>query len=469
MTKNLTAGPPTRLIVGFTLPLLVGNMFQQLYAFTDAAVVGRMLGVEALAAVGASGSLQFLLIGFTLGAANGLGIPIARAFGNGDFERMRRSVAAGVIASAGIAAAVVLIGTVFARGLLTLMATPSELMASSIAFLSVLFAGAPVTMAFNFLSAAIRALGDSRTPLIFLIVACLLNAGLVVVFVGGCGFGVAGAALATVVAQLVSVAACLVLIAKKMPLLRLGRADFRLRRDEFGESVRMGLTMGFQMSTIAVGALVLQYAINGLGTEGVAAATAALRVDQFAVQPLASFGLGVSTYVAQNRGAGQWRRIRVGVFRTLLVTWGVAALVGVVITLGGTQIVGLFVGEGERAVVGMAHQYLVINAGLYAILATLFVLRNAIQGLGATFVPTLAGGMELVLRAAAGLLLVTRFGFLGVCLAAPLAWVGALTPILVSWFSHRRQMLDDELLAGRALADECPECRQPCEPTLAPA
>ncbi|MGC4152202.1 MAG: MATE family efflux transporter [Propionicimonas sp.] len=444
MTKDLTVGSPLRVIVAFTLPLLIGNLFQQLYAFTDAAVVGQLLGVKALAAVGASGSLHFLLIGFTFGAAAGLGIPIAKAFGAGDFDAMRRHIAAGVMVSGGIALAITAIGELAARPMLRLLGTPPELLPAAATFLTVTFWGAGAIMAFNFLAAVIRALGDSRTPLYFLIVSCVLNAGLVWFFIAVLGTGVGGAALATVIAQLTAVLACLVLIARKMPQLRLRRQDWQLQPGEFAESARSGLTMGFNLSVIAIGAVVLQSAINRLGADAVAATTAAMRVDQLAVAPLASFGAAITTFVAQNRGALEWKRIRLGVFRTLLAVWAFAALLGGIIVLAGTPIVRLFVGEGEQAVVAMAHQYLVINAALYPLLATLFVLRNAIQGLGSTGVPTIAGFMELLFRGATGLLLVAPLGFVGVALAAPLAWLGALLPVIFAWVVHRRRLLSLE-------------------------
>jgi putative MATE family efflux protein len=448
LTKNLTAGPPVRLIVLFTVPLLIGNLFQQLYAVTDAAVVGRTLGVDALASVGASGSLQFLMFGFAIGASAGLAIPVARAFGAGDLAAMRRFVCAGILISAGIAVVIALAGTLGAPLLLSLMGTPAELMANAVTFLTVLFSGAVATVAFNFLSSVIRALGDSRTPLVFLVVACLLNAGLVALFITGFGLGIAGAAAATLVAQSLSVVLCLVLIRRRMPELRLRREDWRLRPGELAESARIGLAVGFQMSVIAIGAVVLQYGINQLGTQAVAAFTAAMRVDQVAVAPLASVGVAMTTYVAQNRGAGQWWRIRVGVFRISIVAAGLALALGLVIVTLGTDIVELFVGPGEAAVVGMAHRYLVINSSLYAVLAMLFLLRNAIQGLGSTGVPTVAGFMELVVRSAVGLFLVERIGFLGACLAAPLAWVGALLPVVVAWFVHRARLVRAEADAG---------------------
>lgn len=441
MTKDLTVGSPLRVIVAFTLPLLIGNLFQQLYAFTDAVVVGQLLGVNALAAVGASGSLHFLLIGFTFGAAAGLGIPIARAFGAGDLAAMRRHVAAGVMVSAGIALGITLIGELAARPMLRLLGTPTELLPSAATFLTVTFWGAGAIMAFNFLAAVIRALGDSRTPLYFLIVSCVLNAGLVYFFIAVLGTGIGGAALATVVAQLTAVLACLVLIARRMPQLRLRRSDWRLLPGELAESARSGLTMGFNLSVIAIGAVVLQSAINRLGADAVAATTAAMRVDQLAVAPLASFGAAITTFVAQNRGGLEWKRIRLGVFRTLLATWAFATVLGGIIVVAGTPIVQLFVGAEEQAVVEMAHQYLVINAALYPLLATLFVLRNAIQGLGSTGVPTVAGFMELIFRSSAGLLLVAPLGIVGVALAAPLAWAGALLPVIASWVIHRRRLL----------------------------
>jgi len=424
----------------FTIPLLIGNVFQQLYSFTDAVVVGRLLGVDALASVGATGGLLFLLIGFTWGSSAGLAIPVARAFGAGDFDAMRRHVAAGVLVSVGIAAVITVVGSLASRPLLQLLATPPELLDGGTTFLSIAFGFSAATVAFNFLAAMIRALGDSRTPLIFLVMSCVLNGLLAYFFVGVLHFGIAGSSLATVVAQFVSVCACLTLIARKIPMLRLRREDWRLRRGELAESARVGLTMGFQMSIIAIGTLVLQTAINSLGASAVAAFTAAARVDQLAVAPLNSFGLAMATYVAQNRGAGQWRRVRVGVFRVSLISAGLAVLLGAVNIAFGTSIARLFVGNGANAIVAMAHQYLIISGMLYVFLSLLFVLRNTLQGLGVTSVPTVGGIMELVVRSVAGLVLVRYLGFTGVCLAAPLAWIGSLTPLSIAWAVQRLRL-----------------------------
>lgn len=465
MAKNLTVGSPLRLIIVFTLPLLIGNLFQQAYALTDAIVVGRMLGVDALAAVGASGSLQFLLFGFAMGNSAGLAIPVSRAYGAGDLPAMRRAVTTGVVLSAAVAVAITLIGTLGATTLLSWLGTPSELMGQSATFLGVLFSGALATVAFNYLSAVIRALGDSRTPLMFLILACVLNVVLVIAFIGGLGMGVGGAALATVISQLVSVLLCVVLIWRKMPDLHLRRADWAIGRRDVAQSAKLGLTMGFQMSIIALGAAMLQFGINGLGTDAVAAFTTAMRVDQVAVIPLATVGVAMTTYVAQNAGARQWRRIRTGVRQAAFLSVAMSFALGLLIVAFGTEMVRLFVGEGEERVVSMAHQYLLINGALYAILSILFLIRHVIQGLGSTLAPTMAGVLELVVRGILGLFVVQHVGFIGVVLAAPAAWVGALIPLLMAWRFHHRRLVEaekadareaEQALAADARLQPCP-------------
>lgn len=442
--QNLTVGPPTRLILAFTLPLLVGNVFQQIYVFTDAAVVGRLLGLDALAAVGASGSLMFLLIGFSWGASAGLAIPVARAFGAGDMAGVRRYVAAGTYISAGIAATITALGVVFARDLLSLLNTPPEIIDQSAVFLTVTFAGSGITVAFNFLSATIRALGDSKTPLYFLMASSVLNAIFVTMLVGVFHWGVAGAAAATILAQGSAVAACVVLVVRRMPALHLAREDWVAGRSALRDPLRTGLPMGFQMSVIAVGALVLQVSVNGLGATAVGAFTAASRVDQLAVAPLNSFGIAMVTFAAQNRGARQWARIRVGAFRTCLVAAGVALVLGVTLVAFSQPIIGLFVGPDQPEVMAMGRTYFLVSGGLYPALALLFVLRNVVQGMGLSTVPTIAGALELVMRAAAALFLVRHFGFLGVAWAAPLAWFGALAPVVPAWLRERRRLLERE-------------------------
>lgn len=450
MAKNLTTGSPLKLIVLFTLPLLVGNVFQQAYAVADTIVVGRMIGVQALAAVGASASLQFLLFGFAIGCSAGLAIPVSRFYGAGDLAGMRRAVAMGALVSASVAVFITVVGVLGAPLLLHLLGTPAELVPSATVFLRVFFAGSIATTAFNYLSSVIRALGDSTTPLLFLVLASVLNVALVVLFVGPMDTGVGGAALATVLAQLMSALLCLVLVWRRMPELHVRRSDFVLDVRQLRESARLGFTLGFQMSIIAMGAALLQFGINGLGSTAVAAFTTAMRVDQMAVIPLASVGVAMATFVAQNAGAGQWDRILAGVRKAMMMAIGMSILLGLLIFLFGTQLVEVFVGPGEPEVVSMAHQYLVVNSALYAVLAVLFICRHTIQGLGSTLAPTLAGVLELVARGIVGIFLVKHLGFLGVIIAAPAAWVLALVPLVIAWRGHRR------VLQGRVLQSSKP-------------
>ena len=342
-------------------------------------------------------------------------------------------------------------------------------MAQSTEFLAVFFAGSVATVGYNYLTSVIRALGDSRTPLLFLILACVLNVILVIVFVGPAQMGVGGAALATVLAQLVSALLCLLLIWRRMPLLHVGRSDWRIDVARIKESSNLGLTLGFQMSIIAVGAALLQYGVNSLGTDAVAAFTAALRVDQAAVVPLASVGMAMTTYVAQNAGARQPERILRGVRQTTFLSIGLALLLGLAIFFGGTAMVRVFVGDGSPVVVAMAHEYLVINAALYWALALLFVIRNVLQGLGSTLAPTMSGVAELIARAIIGLLVIEHVGFIGAIIAAPAAWFAALIPLLGAWYFQRRRLVrdaqqqeaardvvEDEPVATQCAAEHCP-------------
>ncbi len=440
MPKILTVGSPWRVILAFAVPLLVGNVVQQLYQVTDAFIVGRTLGVGSLAAVGATGSLLFLLLGFAWGLTSGFAIPTAQAFGAGDLAGVRRSVVAGTLLTA--AASVVLTaGSLLLTGpALAVLRTPAELVPEATTFATVSFAGAVATMFFNFLSAVVRAIGDSRTPLVFLAVCCGLNVVLVVLLVRVVGTGVGGAALATVVSQAVSVALCLWFIRRRVPVLHVHRADWRVDRAALGEHLRIGLPMGFQASIIAIGALMVQLRLNEIGSDAVAAYTTAARVDGLAVALLASLGLAVSMFVAQNHGGGRPDRIRQGVRQAVRMSVAGSVLLGVLLVTSGAPIVRLFVGPGEDAVVAMAADFLRVNGSMYAVLGVLFVLRGALQGLGRTLVPTVTGVVELVMRVGAALVLGAAFGYAGVVWGNPLAWVGAVLLLVPAYLRAHRSL-----------------------------
>lgn len=440
MSKNLTSGTPWKSILIFAIPLLVGNVVQQLYQVIDAIVVGQHLGVNALAAIGTTGAMLFLLIGFAWGVTTGFAIPTAQAFGAQDLRAVRRSVAAGTVLTGVVALLITLVGVFFAHDLLTLLQTPAELVEDATRFATVSFAGAGATMYFNYLSAIIRAKGDSRTPLVFLMISCVVNVGLVILFVQYLGLDVGGAAAATVAAQLLSVVLCLVYVRRAIPEFALSREDFIESRKAFGRHLRIGLPMGFQSSIVAIGSLAVQVRLNTLGAQAVAAYTTATRVDGLSVAFMASLGLAVSTFVAQNYGAQQIRRILTGVRQGTFMAVGMAVLLGVVFILFGENIVRLFVGAGSKQVVSMAHEFLVCNGICYFILGILFTTRSALQGLGRVAIPMLSGILELVMRVSAAIVLAGLMGFDGIIWANPLAWLGAAALLLPAWMVARKHL-----------------------------
>ncbi|MDE0546373.1 MATE family efflux transporter [Microbacterium sp. C7(2022)] len=443
MSTSLTTGRPWLVILLFSVPLLIGNVVQQMYQVVDAVVVGRHLGIDSLAAVGATGSLLFLLLGFAWGLTSGFAIPTAQAFGAGDAAAVRRSVASGTILT-GITTVILTVGAPFlAAPALRLMQTPDELMADATIFAQISFLGAGAMMFFNYLSAIIRAIGDSRTPLVFLTIACGLNVALVVLMVGPLAWGIAGAAISTVVSQAISVLLCLEYVRRRVPVLHMRRADWKVTRADLGDHLRLGLPMGFQASIIAIGTLAVQVALNELGADAVAAYTTASRVDGLAVALLQSLGLAVSMYVAQNYGGGRPDRIRRGVVQGVWMSIIASIVLGAILVLAGASLVRLFVGdgaEGSDAVVDLAAQMLVVNGVTYSALGVLFILRGALQGLGHTMIPTVTGVIELFMRVGAAVVLGAVFGYIGVVWSNPLAWLGAVVILVPAYIRAHREL-----------------------------
>lgn len=440
MTKKLTEGSPAKLIFLFTIPLLVGNLFQQLYSMADTLIVGRTIGVNALAAVGCTGSLSFLIIGFAQGMTSGLSIITAQRFGAGDMHGVRKSFAASIVISLMVTVALTAISVPLARPMLELMHTPPEIIEDAYRYIVLIFWGIFASMLFNLLSNIIRALGDSRTPLLFLVVACLLNIGLDFLLILKFQMGVAGAAVATIIAQIVSALLCLCYIMKKLPALRLRREDWKLTRLDFATHAKVGLPMGFQSSIIAIGAVILQFALNNLGASAVAAYTAAQKIDMVATMPMMSFGITMATYAAQNYGAGNIQRIRQGVRQCCIMSVSFSIAIAMINIFAGKWLTSLFVGAAETEVIAMSHDYLMVNGIPYFVLAFLFIFRYTLQGLGKSFVPTLAGIMELLMRTFAAVILSKSLGFIGACMSNPLAWVGACIPLILSYILVIRKL-----------------------------
>lgn len=434
MTKDLTKGNPTKLILLFTLPLLLGNLFQQFYSMADTVIVGRTIGVNALAAVGATGSIMFLILGFAQGLTSGFSIVTAQRFGAEDFEGVRRSVTTSMMLSAVITVILTALSMSLAMSVLKIMNTPSEIIEDSYRYIIVIYGGIGACVLFNLLSNIIRALGDSKTPLVFLIIACILNIALDFIFILSFSMGVAGAAWATIIAQLLSGILCILYMIKKLPILRFHKDDWKPDRHWIVRHLKVGLPMAFQMSIIAIGTMILQAALNALGATAVAAFTAAQKIDTVATQPLMSFGVTMSTYAAQNYGAGNISRIRQGVRQCSILSVVVSLLSGAGIILASTTFVKLFVGGDQPEVIRLAKIYLIFNCSMYFMLSLLFIYRYTLQGLGKSLIPTVAGIMELIMRTIAAVFLAQSIGFAGVSMASPIAWIGALIPLAFAYF-----------------------------------
>lgn len=433
MTKSMTQGSPAKLVLLFTLPLLAGNLFQQFYNMMDTLIVGRAINVSALAAVGCTGSIMFLIIGFVQGLTTGLSIVTAQRFGAGDADGVRRSFAACIVICVAVTAVLTGISVPFARPILEFMRTPADIIDQAYAYIVVIYMGTGAAMLFNLLSNIIRALGDSRTPLYFLIIASILNVALDLAFILWLHMGVAGAAWATVIAQLVSGLLCVFYIMKRFPALHLRRADFRLTGTELARHAGISLPMGFQASIIGIGVIILQFVLNGLGSLSVAAFTAAQKIEQIFCAPLSSFGMTMATYAAQNYGAGRVDRIKQGVRSCAYMSVGYSLVVLAANVLLGGLLASVFVGKGAAEVVSMAARYLRITGLFYPTLSLLYIYRYTLQGLGQGVVPTIAGVMELVMRAIGVMLLAGPFGFGGICVAYALAWPGSMTPLLIAY------------------------------------
>ncbi len=440
MIQDMTQGSPIRLLVFFSLPLLIGNVFQQFYNFADTMIVGRTIGYEALAAVGATGSVLFLVFGGFFGLTGGFAVITAQRFGAQDDDGVRRSVTTSAYLCTAITVIMTTVCVLSARRLLVLMRTPETILEDAVEYLTIFYLGMAALVFYNMLASIIRALGDSRTPLFFLIISTIINIALDLIFILQFGWGVAGAAWATVIAQAISAFLCLFYVFWRFPILRLHRHDWRFNWRFAWEHLRVALPMALQFMITALGVMVVQAALNGFGTEKIAGYTAGCRLDQLAVQPFFSFGMALATYVAQNYGAGNLERIRHGVNRCSILAVSFAVASGILIWVGCDWGVGLFIGGEQPGVIDSARTFLHLSASFYIVLALLFIYRNALQGMGRAFVPMMAGACELILRVAGAVWFAHVWGYTGVCLATPAAWIAATIPLGITYFFVIRKL-----------------------------
>lgn len=452
MIQNMTSGNPTKLILLFTIPLLIGNIFQQLYSISDIVIVGRLLGVNALAAVGATGPIFFLLLAVVIGFTSGLTVITAQRFGAGDYKGMRRSVAASTAISLNFTIITSIIFILFMPLLLRLMNVPEEIMKDAYNFIALIGGGLIMFVLYNLLSGFLRALGDSRTPLYFLIFTSLINIILNYILIGFCGMDVRGSALGTIIALTISSACCYYWIKRKFPILIPHKEDRRLNWQFCKEHLAIAIPMTIQFSIIALSSMVIQSVCNTFGPVTIAAFTSAMRIEQLAVQPMVSFGIAIATYTAQNYGAGMIGRIRRGIFNCSLISLGISLGLAVMIFSIGDHMVDIFTKDGHEQVRKIALTYLNISILFYFFLGQIFIYRNALQGLGKPSMPLISSIVELGMRSFAAVFLASHFGFIGICWASPIAWIGA-SLVLFGGYHYAIRQLGCKYLYSRHLTD----------------
>ncbi len=425
MTKDMTVGSPMKNIVKFCLPLMLGNLFQQFYNMADMVIVGRFVGTTALSAVGAVGSLNFLVIGSIIGLCSGLAIPVAQAFGAHDEQRLKKYVANIIYTSVSLAVVLTVAAVSCTNILLKILNIPDDIYKEAYSYIVVIFAGISATVLYNLLAGLVRALGDSRTPLYFLIFSSFLNIGLDLLFVIVFKMGVMGAAVATVAAQAVSGVLCFVLVKKHFPVLTPTKETMGVDFSCISFLLKNGLPMALQFSITGLGSVLLSSCVNPLGSDVIAGMTIGNKTQLIIVLPSETIGITMATYCGQNLGARKPERIKKGIWQAILLSMIYAVAAVFITRYFGKYISMLFVSGEETTVLGLAQQFLDVCSWFYPILSLIFVLRNSLQGLGYSITAMSAGIFELAARSIGGFGFVNRLGFDAACFVNPAAWTAA--------------------------------------------
>lgn len=434
MEKDMTKGSPAKMILGFTLPIFIGNVFQQLYSMADTIIVGKYVGTPALAAVGSTGTITFLILGFLMGMTVGFTVLMAQRFGAGDMDGMRKTVGSAALLSLVVSLVMTAVSMLGMRPLMKLMNTPDDIFADAYTYIMIICAGIFAQVLYNLLSCILRALGNSKTPLYFLILAAFLNIVLDLVLIINFEMGVAGAALATVISQGVSGLLCLIYIIRKVPLLKLKKDDWlpdgHLARIQMG----IGFPMALQYSITAIGTMMMQSSLNLLGSLSVAAFTAASKIEQVVTQAYVALGTTISTYCAQNVGAGDLQRVRQGFRASTLIGFAYSILASAFVMTSGKYLTYLFVSEHVLDIIGKVDLYLNCIGYFFLPLTIVNIYRNGIQGMGFGLLPMTAGIAELAGRGVVAVIAARQHSYLGVCLASPAAWVLAGSLLIGMYF-----------------------------------
>ena len=425
MVKDMTNGSPSKHILGFAVPMLFGMLFQQFYNLVDTIIVGKTLGVEALAGVGATGSINFMIIGFCMGVCNGFVIPVAQCFGAKKPADLRKYVFNGYICSIVFAIVLTLASVIFCRRILIIMNTPADIIDHAYNYIVVIFIGIPTVFLYNMVSGVIRSLGDSKTPVVFLVLSSIINVVLDFFLILVCKMGVAGAGWATVTSQLISGLTCLIYMYKKYDIFKGDKSERVLDRRFITNLCMNGVPMGLQYSITAIGSTILQAAVNTLGSTYVAAMTAGSKMFNFTCCPFDALGSTMATYAGQNVGAAKIKRLGQGVRSAMIIgsVYSVLSLIALYFTTD--YIALLFVNASETTIIALTRQFILASACFYIPLTGVNVVRFCIQGMGFSVFAISAGILEMIGRAFAAIILIPIIGFMGACLASPIAWIAA--------------------------------------------
>lgn len=446
MEVDLLNGNIVRSLLVFAIPVFISNAFQQMYNAVDTMIVGRYLGDESLAAIGACAAVYELLVGFALGIGNGLSIVAARSFGAKKEELLKKSVAGSIMVGIAVTVLLVLISRVFLHPLLELLGTPADIIEESYSYISLITLFVGVMFAYNLLAGLLRAIGNSVMPLVFLIFSSVLNILLDILFITGFHMGIQGAGTATVISQAVSALLCILYIIKCCPALIPGREHFRVGVGLYKELIGQGLSMGLMYGIVSTGTVVLQAGINNLGYLIIAGHTTARKLQSFCIMPFASLGVALSTFVSQNRGAGQRERIRKAVRYSNIMAICWAAFISIVLFFGADTLVALLSGSSESVVLENGARYLRINGPCYMILGILLNMRNSLQGLGSKLVPLISSIIEFIGKVLFVIVMIPVLGYLGVIICEPVIWCFMCLQLL--WTFYRTPYIRD-IRAGR--------------------
>lgn len=435
-TLDLTQGNITKLLLAFALPIFFASVFQQLYNTVDTMIVGNFLGDEALAAVGASTAIYELLVGFTIGVGSGFSIVVAKHYGAKNEKQLKQSVAASILLSIILSLIVMILSIFILYPFLEMLNTPTDIIEQAHTYIFIICISAGITMAYNLTAGLLRAIGDSMTPLIVLLITSLLNIGLDLLFVSTFQMGIAGAAYATIISQAIAAIICIIYIIKKCPMLNINKQDFQYSSALYGDMISQGASMGFMLSIVSLGTLVLQGSINAFGTLTIAAHTTARKLLSLMNMPLGTLATAVATFASQNKGANQMARVREGVKKAIMLSCIWCTIILIANFLFAPFLVGLLSGSTQDKVIDTAVLYLHINIPFLFVLGPLLILRSALQGIGKKIIPLVSSIIELLGKVAFVMIFIPILGYLGVCFSEPVIWILMTLQLIYAFYTN---------------------------------